>query len=107
MGVWVRGKHSPTSPVTDLVTMICTAPCRWSESPGTMPLHPLHCAAAATLAPSIEGCFLLPGEGQLISSSLAGRDAALDLLQDSQFRGAVTCPGHAYNEADRRGLGRL
>ena len=71
-------------------------------------------AAAAALAPTKEGRFLLPGQGGkpadvLIPLWAGGKDAALDVtvinpLQDAEVHGAATTPGHALNTAHKRKL---
>ena len=69
---------------------------------------------SAALAPTKEGRFLLPGQGNkpadiFIPRWAGGKDAALDVtvinpLQDAQVQGAASNPGHALDAAHKRKL---
>ena len=71
-------------------------------------------AMSAALAPTKEGRFLLPGQGEkpadiFIPRWAGGKDAALDVtaikpLQDAQVQGAASNPGHALAAAHKRKL---
>ena len=71
-------------------------------------------AVAASLAPTKEGRFLLPGQGGkpadiLVPHWTGGKDTAYDVtvinpLQTAEVTGAATTPGHALNTAHKRKL---
>ena len=71
-------------------------------------------AVAASLAPTKEGRFLLPGQGGkpadiLVPHWTGGKDTAYDVtvinpLQSAEVSGAATTPGHALNTAQKRKL---
>ena len=74
---------------------------------------------SAALAPTKEGRFLLPGQGEkpadiFIPRWVGGKDAALDVtvinpLQEAQVQGAASNPGHALAAAHKSwiNLGRI